>query len=513
MTLEQDIRVERLLAIGCIVSKSFLSRTYNQIDTHLLQSDYIRSVVKWCIEYHIKYKDSPGQNIVEIFKEKYEKNLIKEDYLENIERFLSSIHHENENQQFNENYVLDQVKDYFVKQRIEQTNETVKDLIESGDVEEANSVLREFNRNNKFLETHASDDEPFEDTDLMEQSLYRQQKPLFTYTGAFGDIVNPELYRGAFVALQAPPKTGKSYWLMEFAIRGLRAGCNVALFQVGDMDRYQSMRRLLVYLTKKSTMKKYTGEILVPVLDCEHNQMDTCSFKERTCSTGIIEDLKKNTVMDFKLAQKMKYKSCSICRRIESKKEHYKGAVWYQKNIQEHVLNLKEAKESMRLFKERYMHKNKFKRSVHPSKTVTVEMINNKLENWELGGFIPDLIVIDYADNLISHAKTDYRNKVSDIWADLRSLSLERNNLLITATQANAESIRTGENTASTFSEDFRKFNHVTATFAINRTEEERRKKVSRISKIICREDEFFSDKHVTILQCLPLGRPYLGSY
>ena len=65
------------------------------------------------------------------------------------------------------------------------------------------------------------------------------------------------------------------------------------------------------------------------------------------------------------------------------------------------------------------------------------------------------------------------------------------------------------------FSEDKRKYAHVTAMYGLNQDPQDREKKIGlmRINEIVVREGDFSNTKEVTVIQNLARGRPFLGSY
>jgi hypothetical protein len=128
--------------------------------------------------------------------------------------------------------------------------------------------------------------------------------------------------------------------------------------------------------------------------------------------------------------------------------------------------------------------------------------------------FIPDVIIIDYADNLApENAREEPRHQVNRTWKMLRGLSQERHCLVVTATQAAGRSYKKNSVEMEDYSEDKRKYAHVTACFGLNQTPEEKRAGLMRIGPIVMREDEFFAEEEVYIGQALRLGRPLLFSF
>ena len=128
---------------------------------------------------------------------------------------------------------------------------------------------------------------------------------------------------------------------------------------------------------------------------------------------------------------------------------------------------------------------------------------------------MPDVILIDYADLLQSDVRDSFRHQQNDIWMKLRGLSQERHCLIITPTQANSKSYEKALQGQSNFSEDKRKYAHVTAMYGLNQDPEGREKKLGlmRINQLVVREGEFSPTNQVYIMQKLQIGRPYLGSF
>jgi hypothetical protein len=133
------------------------------------------------------------------------------------------------------------------------------------------------------------------------------------------------------------------------------------------------------------------------------------------------------------------------------------------------------------------------------------------LEVWEKqDDFIPDVLVIDYMDEVQGSHK-DYRQSVNQVWSTFRGYTLQKNNLCITATQADSRSYGAQRITRKNFSEDKRKLAHVTAMYALNQTEEEKKKGVMRISAVVEREDD--SPNEVSVIYSFKIGRAFLDSF
>jgi hypothetical protein len=175
-------------------------------------------------------------------------------------------------------------------------------------------------------------------------------------------------------------------------------------------------------------------------------------------------------------------------------------------------------KESKNIVKNFFMtNERRFKVSTHPNNTLSLTQIRAKLDIWEKEDeFVPDVIIIDYADLLATDKRMEFRHQQNEIWKGLRRLSQEKGQpLVVTATQADAASYEKGRLRLSNFSEDKRKYGHVTAFFGLNQDPKGREKAIGimRINELILREDEFDMSREITILQNLRRGRPCLASY
>ena len=156
------------------------------------------------------------------------------------------------------------------------------------------------------------------------------------------------------------------------------------------------------------------------------------------------------------------------------------------------------------------------KLSSHANGTLSVKQIRAMLSVWEKQDeFVPDLIVIDYADLLIGETK-EFRHLQNEIWKDLRRLSQEKGQpLVVTATQADAASYERNKLTLSNFSEDKRKYSHVTAMYSLNQDTKGREKEIGilRIGELLIREGDFSVGNEVYVLQNLRRGRPVISSF
>ena len=155
--------------------------------------------------------------------------------------------------------------------------------------------------------------------------------------------------------------------------------------------------------------------------------------------------------------------------------------------------------------------------STHYNTSINVAQINSQLDVWEhFEGWKPDVIVIDYADILAPEPEArgkDKRQEIDITWRALRRLSQQRNALVITATQADADSFTAQLLTNKNFSENRQKFDHLTLCVGLNQTDAEKPRRYKRCNIIAARTGAFDPMRQVVIPICLEIGNPHIGSF
>ena len=508
-----DQFIERRICIGLICADEYAKEIQKRWEPKYLTSAAARIIAQWCLEYYDKYQKAPKSDIEGIYVQKLKEQQIRKEQGEDIEDILDGLNSEYEEHQFNVEYLLDNTKVYFQERRLVLFADEVTALRQSGDLAGAEVLATSYSPPEQ--EEHSCVD-PFASAERIKAVFSTKTKPIIEFPGALGEFINDQLVRDGLVGFMGPEKRGKSWILQEIAMQGIKQGCNVAFFQAGDMSEAQMIRRLCIYLSKKSDQERYCRALHYPVLDCVHNQNDSCEKAERQCAFGVFEgktpeEVKKITKAELKVAFKANpdYAPCRNCKNI-------RGAIWLQKREVVFPLTWKEAYQKVRKF--RAKHHNKLRLSTYPNETLSIHEINILLTLWEKqDNFVPDIIIIDYADILLADAdclKMDLRNQQNKIWQRLRRLSQEKHCLVVTATQADADSYEKNTLRLHNFSEDKRKYGHVTAFYGINQTDpEEKDLRIMRINELAIREGAASVMNQVRLLQCLEIGRPFLGSY
>jgi hypothetical protein len=498
-----DKGFERRFLIGLIVSDQFIRTAESIYKPEFITSQPAQVVAQWCFNFAKKYNMAPKANIQGIFESNEEK--LDPDIAEQALNLLGSLNEEVLTiTDFNVDFLLDETQSVFNAISLENLAKTIKTHLSQDNVVEA-------------LEAHAQyapieidrtkEINPFTDEEAIRNAFEQATEPIFKLPGALGQIMNPQLVPASFVAFLAPEKRGKTFWLQELAMRAFFSRENVAIFDLGDMTLSQRICRLHSYLAKRPLEKYARREpVRFPVLDCYMNQDDTCEREDRESKVGCYD---KGIRMAVDEAVSIGYKPCSICSQI-------RGTVWYEMRLIEPITwrdAVKNGEKLMTRIKGRG-----FKMKCFENSSVNIRKgINNQLLKWKNDdGFIPKVIVLDYIDIASaeeSAGSKEYRHQVNNNWKAARWLSQHWDACVITATQADADSYEQTTIGLSNFSEDKRKYGHVTAMYSLNQTDVEKNDGILRVGELLVREGGFDRLRQVHVLECRHIGRPLLASY
>lgn len=493
--------IERKISIYCILSDAYLQRFSLIYRKKFISGDLAKTVIDWCLDFFTKYNHAPGKEIQSIY-EKHESKL-SPDLYDSIGAFLESISDESKSDATNIEYLYEETIRYFQKQALSDLATNLEGLVIEEKTDEALSLLSDFAVIDDKI---GYGQELFESEEFIDETLNDEDDDaLIKYPGALGMMLNSQFTRGSFVSLLAPEKTGKTFWLMEFFIRACWQRRNAALIQIGDMSKKQIVKRIAVHLAKRHFNSKHCGDVKIPIMDCYFNQTNQCRLKKRKCRTGIILDADSGETLDFDEATESGYTVCAACR---GSGRHF-PAVWYRKA---HITPLG-SREELKPFWRRIKRRMKGKRAkLFCVPSITSKELLSILKIWEKQeDFVPDVLVLDYIDEIQADGRMDFRQGINKVWSDIRGYTLEKNNLVITASQADSKSYGLERITRKNFSEDKRKLAHVTAMYALNQTEDEKRKGVMRIAPIVEREDDSINE--VSVLYSFKIARPFLDSF
>jgi hypothetical protein len=455
---------ERLVLTGMIVNQSVLTRIASKWDKDgLFSSPWSNIVGKWCVDYAKRYNKAPGKQIEGIFQT-WAENHGNEEEVQLVEKYLGQLSGEYAKlkKECNPDYVIDLAGELFNKVRLAKLRDALDGDLSTNRVEDAYKRINQFGK----IEIGVGQGiDLFTDEVEFKDTFNHPREPVIIYPGAVGEFFGMTFERDSFVSFIAPGKRGKTFWLMDVAFRAMLQRKRVAFFQVGDLSKNQMKNRFItrvagrpLYPTKPDKPVRYPKAISVSGEKAE------VEFEDRHYKTALDQE------EAWKAAQKVM-------------KEKVKSSQSY------------------------------FKLSCHPTKTLTISGLKSTIDAWDKANWLPDVVVIDYADILASPpGYMDSREAVNHNWMGMRALSQQLHGCVVTATQGNAASYKVNQLDTSNFSEDNRKLAHVTAMIGINQSIEEKRDQVQRLNYLVLREDDFVVTDEVFCAGCLSVANPVIRS-
>lgn len=503
---EVDNSAERLMCIGLIISDKVTSQLAPILDTKIFTARYTQTVASWCLEYFKKFEKAPRQHIQDIFEAK-KRDYLDDDIADLIETLLVSLNDQmmEEQAKFNDDYVLNEAEKYIKRRKAKMLAEDILAHLSKGQELEAEGLIAGY----RIPKRPGA-----EGVDIFSQSFLQVEEieatRLFRMKGDLHSIMG-WIERDSLIGILAVEKAGKTWMCMQMGLDAFRARCSVVFFSIGDMTKPQMARRFRHMLTRRDPRRNDSSKILIPILDCVYNQTGDCPLGEETDSimVGRGDSARVGTLDDFP-----DHTVCTRCHRDNKEDKHFIGSPWYKRTTtKEEQVPLEEAISNI---KKRAMG-GSFRLFCFPSNSVTLSMIKTHLDIMQQQeDFVPDVIIIDYADNILPEqrsSKMEYRHQINDTWQELRKLSQERNCALITATQAKMDARKKSIMGQDDVSEDKRKLAHVTTMLGLHKTSEDSKKQILRISNLATRDMEFDYTKTIVVLQSLATGRPILETY
>lgn len=450
---------ERMILTALIVHDGVLGRAHHYYGGEFdrpFKSKWSNLIAGWCFKYFARYGRAPRKSIEGLFAHYAESSKDRE-AVELVERFLSGLDADYRTlaKGINEDFLVDKASRYFSKVRLEQSLEAVQSHLESNDVEEAIKTHLAYEKVD-----FASNSWTGFDSEEIKQALRKrdQEERLVQFSGALGTFLSPHFKRGGFIAFAGPDKRGKSWWLQEVVWKALKQRRRVLYYVLGDMAQDEVFQRLCVRMTRK------------PLVATELGIPRGLRVKADR-SYSVHRERKKFKAMTFRdVAQARKSilaATASVDVSIRIKCEG--GAV------------------------------------------VSASDVEQDVRQYTKKDFIPDVVVIDYADLLLAEPSSkhlDFRHQNNATWMVLRRIALENHCLVVVATQTAATAYKAWVIKKGDFSEDKRKNAHVTGMIGINQTDDEKEKGVYRLNWVVLRGGKWSESQVVWTAGELAVGCP-----
>lgn len=451
---------ERRILEALLTDKTVLAKIAPIWNGELFRSEHANIIAAWAFKHFDSYGEPLKDKVEERFAAWSAKRRDK-GTSQAIERLLElmSAEYRRKKHDINTAHVLDVAGAHFDRVRLSRLAELVEGHLQTGDVDAAREAVTGFAR---LSIASDSDVDVLGDADAMRDAFTRKSDPLIVYPGALGEFFGDSLERDGFVAILAPEKRGKTFWLFDMAWRGMLQDRRVAFFQCGDLSQAQMMQRI----ARRVAMRP-----IQPVPFLYPTKIEKVERKPK--------ENKSKARVEVEHEERTNDKKLSVKRTIEKLKK-----------IQEKRLKADDPR---------------FRLVTRPNDTISANGVRDKIREWDREGWVPDVVVVDYADILAAPPNMrEQRDAINANWKRLRSISQEFHCLVITATQANAASYDADLIRRRNFSDDKRKYGHVTGMFAVNQSEPEKELDVTRLNWLARREHEYSERRVVYVAGCRP---------
>ncbi len=420
------------------------------------QSQFANLIGGWVVEYTKKHHDAPKENIEHLYRawKDGEPDDKLDDTVTQLLRSLSDDHYECEG--LNESYAIAQIEDCFTGANVRRAVDDASAQLTLGSPQKAEEALRAYRSLQRASPGSVSDF--FLDLAAVDEDLADEEESIIPYRGALGHFFGNDLALEHFIAFMSPEKRGKTSWLIDMAWRAALSRLKVLFLEMGDMSMKQLRRRFRRRSCRRPLgVKKY----LYPeelILEEDGYEIKHCT--EETTARITAEEIR-----------------AGMARLLRTK---------------------------MRTVNQSYL-----RIQYTPANRETTHWIRSVVSNHADGGFVPSVLIVDYADLIKpSYSQDSKRDAIDQIWMDLRAISQEMHCLLITASQTNRASYRAETIQMEHASEDKRKLAHVNAAYGINQREAEKRDRVVRLNPIVRREEECISNEVVYVAGCPEICDP-----
>lgn len=494
---------EKQIIVNLILDSQFCREVLPYIKDDYFKSKYAKSIITWVRDYYEQYEQAPREQIEDIYEN--EREYIDFEIAEQIGTMLQHLSDVADTENHNTDYLVNKAIEFFDERHTKLQIEAAEHYASKGELARAKEAL------NTPFELKSSNFEwvNFADEDFVRMCVRQmvQQQDLdsafFSFDGRLGEFIGA-IDRGWFVSFLAPAKRGKTTYMMESIVTAIRRKLNVVVLSL-EMPIPQLYKRYLL-----CTVGERPGlderEVPTPVMDCEHNQDGTCELPQRS-NNGSYGSLMHGEGARLSYTESPDWVPCTECRS----KPEFKTTSW-QIPITKVSLTESEFVKRTESFNKLF---GKYCRAIHvPSKTATVSDLKTEIRLLEQReNFIPDVVVIDYADlirpDVMSGTK---RFDLDDIWEQLRAWGQTDRVLIISASQTNRMSAEAEYMKDTHVAEDYSKIAKLDVAIGLCQNDLMKERGMLNLNKVAHRHEDYVQSHFCTVLQELGHQQAVLDS-
>lgn len=443
---------ERDFVASLIMSDKCCSILIPFTDTRYFEGDYTRIVIRWILEYYKQFNTAPKENILSLYRMHCSE--LRDDALKDLVLIFVTKIAESTETISNEDYLVDRCRDFLEFRKLSVLVTDLSDCLSLRDVKRANQLQQTY-KEVSVAPTNELSLLEYDDARLVDSALHSVSEELFTLPEAISGVFG-KIHREDFIAVVAGMKAGKTFCLIWLAWQAARQNKRVCFFSL-EMSRDEVTQRLWT---------AYLGGASITVPE-----------GEKQLTKFVPDEEYPENVRPVPFTMTTKHENQSIVERQRQMRMFAQGG-------DVHVV-------------------------AYPAYSVTIDDIEHKVKDLISTGYIPDVVVIDYADIVKpSGGGTELRNQLDYTWKKCRAMAQELHIAVITASQTNRAGLG-GHVEAENMAEDIRKLAHVTSMVAIERPPTLRKNNLCRLKNLALRSG---ADTEPAIFcQALSLGQFVFG--
>lgn len=364
------------------------------------------------------------------------------------------------------------------------------------------------------LATEAQDSNGFCASGIAKAFSHEKQADLFGLPGYVGRLFRGRLHRGAFVAIQAQPKTGKSAVLARKAVAAMRAGHRVLHISVGDQDQYEAAARIIACECQRNG-EPY-GEDGYRGVPCCAKALCGCEKKEYAAagfgplSPPVAAQYLEESEVPAILKAFPSFRPCTLCKNTPD----YLPTIWWERADETPI----DEEEAVGLFEQirtcgEY---GRVETLFYPARQITVEQLEALLDARAKDGDPVDVLIVDYADMMgIGQGKSAKWEALQYMWEAMRALAPENsyNCLVLTATQGNRAGGDMQTQNSTTAAGTRASIDNATLVVALNQTPSERAHHLLRLSVVAARKGSFAPEHQACCISRMDIQDPFYDSW
>lgn len=433
-----------------ILSEKFCALFYKVFKPEYFENPDYKVLVAYVQNYFEKYARPPKKLVVS-YIEKHKNKFQSDELYQSLKKALinSAENIDELLDKYESQFIIDDAELYIKAASLRIVIDKINLALDNDDEENALKIYEKI----IMPEVQKSNIITFEDDlDKQREALRKNRNLIIQFKNEVGQLIGP-LFRGDFFSFASPTGVGKTWWLMWSAKQCREQGLNV-LFLSLEMQEQSIIKRFQQMYYRQTLY----GEdvIIAKFIKDDDNKYKVINKKLD------IQQLKPENVNELKI-------------KVMGKHPHGRLKIVCRAGINNNEL-----------------------------KAILSEL---KYQN----SFIPDVIILDYADKMTTNKKVNTeREALGVIWKDLRDLALDQNLLLITASQTNRASWDK-HFTREAIAEDSRKLNEVTCAIGIMSDKRERELGLLMLRLLKVR-DGYYENRDVYCSCNYHIGQPVLQS-